>query len=45
MLLGIWEACTRSGGYIVGRHDSTLASHQPLRPSQMAETDAITLEP
>ncbi|SRR5712691_650147 len=37
MLLGIWEACTLSGGNIVGMQDSTLESHQPLRPSQIAD--------
>jgi hypothetical protein len=36
MLLGVWEALTLSGGHMVGRHDSTLASHAPLRPSQIA---------
>ena len=37
MLLRIWETLTLSGGQIVGRHDSTLASHAPLRPSQSAD--------
>ncbi len=37
MLLGIWEALTLSGGHIVGMQDSTLESHQPLRPSQIAD--------
>ncbi len=36
MLLGIWEALTLSGGHIVGMQDSTLESHQSLRPSQIA---------
>ena len=37
MLLGVWEALTLAGGHIVGMHDSTLESHQPLRPSQVAD--------
>jgi Rhodopirellula transposase DDE domain len=37
MLLGGWEALTLAGGPIVGMHDSTLESHQPLRPSQVAD--------
>ena len=37
MLLGREEARTLSGGHTVGMHDSTLASHQSLRPSQSAD--------
>ena len=37
MLLGVWEAFTLSGGHIVGMQDPTLESHQPLRPSQIAD--------
>ena len=37
MLLGLEEARTLSGGHIVGMQDSTLESHQPLRPSQIAD--------
>jgi Rhodopirellula transposase DDE domain len=37
MLLGRWEALTLSGGHIVGMQDPTLESHQPLRPSQIAD--------
>jgi hypothetical protein len=37
ILLGVWEALTLSGGHIMGMHDSTLESHQPLRPSQIAD--------
>ena len=37
MLLGREEARTLSGGHIVGMQDSTLASHQSLRPSQSAD--------
>src|SRR4029450_4760916 len=37
MLLGLEEARTLSGGHIVGMHDSTLESHQSLRPSQIAD--------
>jgi hypothetical protein len=37
MLLGIEEARTLSGGHIVGMQDSTLESHQALRPSQIAD--------
>lgn len=37
MLLRIWETLTLSGGQIVGMHDSTLESHAPLRPSQIAD--------
>jgi hypothetical protein len=32
--VSIWQL---SGGNIMGRHDSTLESHQPLRPSQIAD--------
>jgi DDE family transposase len=37
MLLRIWETLTLSGGHIVGMQDSTLESHESLRPSQMAD--------
>src|SRR6185295_10579180 len=37
MLLRIWETCTLSGGQMMGMHDSTLESHEPLRPSQIAD--------
>ena len=37
MLLRIWDTLTLSGGHIVGMQDSTLASHEPLRPSQIAD--------
>jgi hypothetical protein len=37
MLLRIWETLTRSGGHIVGMHDSTLESHESLRPSQIVD--------
>jgi hypothetical protein len=37
MLLGLEEARTLSGGHIVGMQDSTLESHQSLRPSQIAD--------
>jgi len=37
MLLRIWETLTLSGGHIVGMQDSTLESHEPLRPSQIAD--------
>ena len=37
MLLGLEEARTLSGGHIVGMQDSTLESHQALRPSQIAD--------
>jgi hypothetical protein len=37
MLLGREEARTLSGGHIVGMQDSTLESHQSLRPSQIAD--------
>ena len=37
MLLGVWEALTLSGGHIVGMQNATLESHQPLRPSQVAD--------
>jgi hypothetical protein len=37
MLLRIWDTLTLSGGQIVGMQDSTLASHAPLRPSQIAD--------
>src|SRR4029453_6732881 len=37
MLLGLEEARTLSGAHIVGMHDSTLESHEPLRPSQIAD--------
>jgi hypothetical protein len=37
MLLRIWETLTRSGGHIVGRQDSTLESHESLRPSQIVD--------
>src|SRR5262252_8228217 len=36
-LLRVWNPLTLSGGPIVGRHDSTLESPQPLRPSQIAD--------
>src|ERR671936_525428 len=36
-LLGGWETLTLSGSPIVGMHDSTLESHAPLRPSQIAD--------
>ena len=37
MLFGLEEARTLSGGHIVGMQDSTLESHQSLRPSQIAD--------
>jgi hypothetical protein len=37
MLLGVWEARTLAGGHIVGTQNSTLESHQPLRPPQIAD--------
>ena len=37
MLLRIWETLTRSGGHIVGMHDSTLESQESLRPSQIVD--------
>ena len=37
MLLRIWETLTRSGGHIVGMQDSTLESHESLRPSQIVD--------
>ena len=37
MLLGVWKALTLAGGHIVGTHNATLESHQPLRPSQIAD--------
>ena len=37
MLLRVWEALTLSGGQMAGMQDSTLESHQPLRPSQIAD--------
>ncbi len=37
MLLGLEDARTLSGGHIVGMQDSTLESHQSLRPSQIAD--------
>ena len=37
MLLRIWETLMLSGGPIVGMHDSMLESHEPLRPSQIAD--------
>ena len=37
MLLGGWDALTLSGSHIVDMHDSTLESHAPLRPSQIAD--------
>jgi hypothetical protein len=37
MLLRIWDTLTLSGGQIVGMQDSTLESHAPLRPSQIAD--------
>ena len=37
MLLGIEDVRTLSGGHIVGMQDSTLESHQALRPSQIAD--------
>src|SRR4029434_9642102 len=37
MLLRIWDTLTRSGGHIVGRQDSTLESHESLRPSQIVD--------
>ena len=37
MLLRIWETLTRSGGHIVGLHDSTLESQESLRPSQIVD--------
>src|ERR687883_565331 len=37
MLLGVWETLTLAGGHIVGTQNSTLASQQPLGPSQIAD--------
>jgi Rhodopirellula transposase DDE domain len=37
MLLGVWKALTLAGGHIVGTQHATLESHQPLRPSQIAD--------
>jgi hypothetical protein len=37
MLLGVWKSLTLAGGHIVGTQHATLASHQPLRPSQIAD--------
>ena len=37
MFLGLEEARPLSGGHLVGRQDSTLESHQSLRPSQIAD--------
>jgi hypothetical protein len=37
MLLGLEEARPLSGGHTVGMQDSTLESHQSLRPSQIAD--------
>jgi Rhodopirellula transposase DDE domain len=37
MLLGVWEALTLLGGYIVDMQNSTRESQQPLRPSQIAD--------
>ena len=37
MLLRIWETLTLSGGHIVGMQDSTLESHESLRPSQIVD--------
>jgi hypothetical protein len=37
MHLRIWKTLTLSGGQMVGMHDSTLESHAPLRPSQIAD--------
>jgi len=37
MLLGGWDALTLSGSHIVDMPDSTLESHAPLRPSQIAD--------
>lgn len=37
MLFGVWEALTLAGGHIVGTQNATLESHQPLRPSQIAD--------
>ena len=37
MLLGVWEALTLAGGPSVGTQNAALESHQPLRPSQIAD--------
>src|SRR5215510_2062266 len=37
MLLGVWEALTLAGGHSVGTQNAALESHQPLRPSQIAD--------
>jgi hypothetical protein len=37
MLLRIWKTLTLSGGHIVGMQDSTLESHESLRPSQIVD--------
>jgi hypothetical protein len=37
MLLRIWETRTLLGGHIVGMQDSTLESHESLRPSQIVD--------
>src|SRR4029450_6523538 len=37
MLLRIWDTLPRSGGHIVGMQDSTLESHESLRPSQIVD--------
>jgi Rhodopirellula transposase DDE domain len=37
MLLEVWKALTLAGGHIVGTQNATLESHQPLRPSQIAD--------
>lgn len=37
MLLRIWEILTLSGGPIVSMQDSTLESHESLRPSQIVD--------
>jgi hypothetical protein len=37
MHLGIWYAPTLSGDHLTGMQDSTLESHAPLRPSQIAD--------
>src|SRR5215471_6235228 len=36
-VLRVWNPLTLSGGHIVGMHDSTRESQQPLRPSQIAD--------
>jgi hypothetical protein len=37
MLLRIWETLTLLGGHMVGMQDSTLDSHESLRPSQIID--------